>query len=29
MTATEYKLLTELANGAGRVLTQDMLLQRV
>ena len=29
MTATEYKLLTELANAAGRVLTQDMLLQRV
>lgn len=29
MTATEYKLLAELANGAGRVLTQDMLLQRV
>ena len=29
LTATEYKLLTELANGAGRVLTQDMLLQRV
>ena len=29
MTATEYKLLTELANGAGRVLTQDMLLLRV
>ena len=29
MTATEYKLLAELARGAGRVLTQDMLLQRV
>ena len=29
LTATEYKLLTELANGAGRVLTQDVLLQRV
>ena len=29
MTATEYKLLSELANGAGRVLTQDMLLLRV
>lgn len=29
MTATEYKLLAELANGAGRVFTQDMLLQRV
>ena len=28
-TATEYKLLEELANGAGRVFTQDMLLQRV
>ena len=29
MTATEYKLLTELAHAAGRILTQDMLLQRV
>ena len=29
LTATEYKLLTELANCAGRVLTQDELLQRV
>jgi len=29
LTATEYKLLEELANGAGRVFTQDMLLQRV
>ena len=29
LTATEYKLLTELTNGAGRVLTQDVLLQRV
>lgn len=29
MTATEYKLLAELANSEGRVLTQDMLLQRV
>lgn len=29
LTATEYKLLYELANNAGRVLTQDMLLQRV
>ena len=28
-TSTEYRLLTELANGAGRVFTQDMLLQRV
>ena len=28
-TATEYKLLEELANGAGRVFTQDMLLHRV
>ena len=29
LTATEYNLLTELANSAGRVLTQDELLQRV
>ena len=29
LTATEYKLLVELANGAGRVLTQDMVLERV
>ena len=29
LTATEYKLLTEFANSAGRVLTQDALLQRV
>ena len=29
LTATEYKLLAELANGAGRVLTQDMVLERV
>ena len=29
LTATEYKLLTELANWAGRVLTQETLLQRV
>ena len=29
LTATEYKLLTELAGSAGRVLTQDVLLQRV
>ena len=29
LTATEYKLLTELSNNAGRVLTQDELLQRV
>ena len=29
LTATEYKLLTELSNSAGRVLTQDMLLHRV
>ena len=29
LTATEYKLLTELSNSAGRVLTQDELLQRV
>ncbi len=29
LTATEYKLLTELSNCAGRVLTQDELLQRV
>ena len=29
LTATEYRLLFELANNAGRVLTQDMLLQRV
>ena len=29
LTATEYKLLTELANCAGRVLTQDELLRRV
>ena len=29
LTATEYKLLTELSDSAGRVLTQDTLLQRV
>ena len=29
LTATEYKLLTELSNSAGRVLIQDVLLQRV
>ncbi|MCE2500562.1 MAG: winged helix-turn-helix domain-containing protein [Dehalococcoidia bacterium] len=29
LTATEYKLLTELCNSAGRVLTQDMLLHKV
>ena len=29
LTATEYKLLSELSNSAGRVLTQDMLLQRI
>ncbi len=29
LTATEYKLLTELASAAGRVLIQDRLLQRV
>ena len=29
LTATEYKLLTELSNSAGRVLTQDALLQKV
>ena len=29
LTATEYNLLAELANSAGRVLTQDELLQRV
>ena len=29
LTATEYKLLTELASSSGRVLTQDILLQRV
>ena len=29
LTATEYKLLTELASSAGRVLTQDMLLERI
>jgi len=29
LTATEYKLLEELATGAGRVFTQDMLLHRV
>ena len=28
-TATEYRLLTELSKSAGRVFTQDMLLQRV
>ena len=28
LTATEYKLLFELASNAGRVLTQDELLQR-
>ena len=29
LTATEYKLLNELSKSAGRVLTQDELLQRV
>ena len=29
LTATEYRLLTELAANAGRVLTHDQLLQRV
>lgn len=29
LTATEYKLLYELANNAGRVLTHDQILQRV
>ena len=29
LTATEYKLMAELTAGAGRVLTQDMLLHRV
>ena len=29
LTTTEYKLLSELSNSAGRVLTQDMLLQRI
>ncbi len=29
VTATEYKLLDELTASAGRVMTQDMLLQRV
>ncbi len=29
LTATEYKLLHELSNGAGRVMTQDELLHRV
>ncbi|MYB75614.1 MAG: response regulator transcription factor, partial [Chloroflexi bacterium] len=29
LTATEYDLLTELSNNAGRVLTHDHLLQRV
>lgn len=29
LTATEYKLLSELSNSAGRVLTQDLLLQRI
>ena len=29
LTATEYELLTELSNNAGRVLTHDHLLQRV
>ncbi len=29
LTATEYKLLTELSNSAGKVLIQDVLLQRV
>ncbi len=29
LTPTEYKLITELANSAGRVLTQDALLHRV
>ena len=29
LTATEYKLLSELSNYAGRILTQDELLQRV
>ena len=29
LTATEYKLLSELSHSAGRVLTQDMLLQKI
>ena len=29
LTATEYKLLYELATNAGRVLTHDQILQRV
>ena len=29
LTATEYKLLSELSLNAGRVLTHDRLLQRV
>ena len=29
LTATEYKLLSELSFNAGRVLTHDQLLQRV
>ena len=29
LTETEYRLLTELAANAGRVLTHDQLLQRV
>ena len=29
LTATEYRLLTELSNSAGKVLIQDVLLQRV
>ena len=29
LTATEYKLLCELADHAGRVLTHDQILQRV
>ena len=29
LTATEYNLLAELAKGAGKVLTQDMVLERV
>ena len=29
LTATEYKLIFELSSSAGRILTQDELLQRV
>ena len=29
LTATEYRLLQELSNNAGRVLTQERLLRRV